>query len=67
VLLLVSGASRLPEMGRCLGEGVRGFKETLTGEVPRETATQSGSASSLPASVPAAPDPGGDDHGLHDC
>jgi sec-independent protein translocase protein TatA len=32
VLLLVFGAKRLPEMGRSLGSGMRGFKETLSGE-----------------------------------
>ena len=32
LLLLVFGARRLPEMGRSLGAGMRGFKESLTGE-----------------------------------
>jgi sec-independent protein translocase protein TatA len=32
LLLLVFGAKRLPEMGRSLGTGMRGFKESLTGE-----------------------------------
>jgi len=32
VLLLVFGAKRLPEMGRSLGEGLRGFKDSITGE-----------------------------------
>jgi sec-independent protein translocase protein TatA len=32
ILLLVFGAKRLPEMGRSLGAGVRGFKETISGE-----------------------------------
>jgi sec-independent protein translocase protein TatA len=31
VLLLVFGAKRLPEMGRSLGDGMRGFKESLSG------------------------------------
>ena len=35
VILLVFGAKRLPEMGRSLGEGMRGFKSSLTGEEPR--------------------------------
>jgi sec-independent protein translocase protein TatA len=62
ILLLVFGAKRLPEMGRSLGSGLRGFKETLstdstpapelmavapaTAVVPAEAAT---------AAVPAAP------------
>jgi sec-independent protein translocase protein TatA len=33
LLLLVFGAKRLPEMGRSLGSGMRGFKESLNGEV----------------------------------
>src|SRR5438067_2244732 len=32
VLLLVFGAKRLPEMGRSLGAGLRGFKESISGE-----------------------------------
>jgi sec-independent protein translocase protein TatA len=32
LLLLVFGAKRLPEMGRSLGAGLRGFKETISGE-----------------------------------
>jgi sec-independent protein translocase protein TatA len=32
ILLLVFGAKRLPEMGRSLGEGLRGFKSSVSGE-----------------------------------
>jgi len=32
LLLLVFGARRLPELGRSLGSGMRGFKDALTGE-----------------------------------
>jgi sec-independent protein translocase protein TatA len=32
LLLLVFGAKRLPEIGRSLGAGMRGFKDSLTGE-----------------------------------
>jgi sec-independent protein translocase protein TatA len=32
LLLLVFGAKRLPEMGRSLGDGMRGFKEAIGGE-----------------------------------
>jgi len=35
VLLLVFGAKRLPEMGRSLGEGMRGFKDSISGEHPQ--------------------------------
>jgi sec-independent protein translocase protein TatA len=45
VVLLVFGAKRLPEIGRSLGHGMRGFKDSLQGEVHQ---------SSLPA-PPLAP------------
>lgn len=32
LLLLVFGAKRLPEMGKSLGHGMRGFKDALSGE-----------------------------------
>ncbi len=32
VVLMVFGAKRLPEMGKGLGEGMRGFKHALSGE-----------------------------------
>ena len=32
VVLLLFGASRLPEAGRALGEGIRNFKKALSGE-----------------------------------
>ena len=35
LLLLVFGAKRLPEMGRSLGSGMRGFKDALGGEGAR--------------------------------
>ena len=31
IVLLVFGAKRLPEMGRSLGEGLRGFKDSVSG------------------------------------
>jgi sec-independent protein translocase protein TatA len=34
VLLLVFGAKRLPEMGKSMGEGLRGFKDSLSGDGP---------------------------------
>jgi sec-independent protein translocase protein TatA len=34
LLLLVFGAKRLPELGRSLGAGMRGFKESISGETP---------------------------------
>jgi len=37
MLLLVFGAKRLPEMGRSLGDGMRGFKDAISGEDARGT------------------------------
>lgn len=38
VVLLVFGAKRLPEMGRSLGSGMRGFKEAISGELTTDQA-----------------------------
>jgi sec-independent protein translocase protein TatA len=40
LLLLVFGAKRLPEMGKSLGTGLRGFKDSLTGDEPPRTLTE---------------------------
>ncbi len=32
VVLVVFGAKRIPEMGRSLGQGIRGFKKELRGK-----------------------------------
>jgi sec-independent protein translocase protein TatA len=34
LLLVVFGAKRLPEMGRSLGTGMRGFRDALSAESP---------------------------------
>ena len=49
LLLLVFGAKRLPEMGRSLGSGMRGFKDSLTGE---DAQPALGAEQQLPAAVP---------------
>ena len=36
LLLLVFGAKRLPDIGRSLGSGMRGFKDSLSGAVSPE-------------------------------
>ena len=33
LLLLVFGAKRLPELGKSLGSGLRGFKESISGDL----------------------------------
>jgi sec-independent protein translocase protein TatA len=49
LLLLVFGAKRLPEMGRSLGDGMRGFKDAIGGESPP--------VEQAPAPVQAVPTP----------
>ena len=59
ILLLVFGARRLPEIGRSLGEGMRGFKESITGNQPSSLtpAPPQAPAAPAPAPVVAAPAP----------
>jgi sec-independent protein translocase protein TatA len=54
LLLLVFGAKRLPEMGRSLGSGMRGFKESLSGESSQPTLAQAQPAAAKPPTVAAA-------------
>lgn len=46
MLLMVFGAKRLPELGRSLGSGMRGFKDSISGEasVPARIEEQSSPA-----------------------
>jgi sec-independent protein translocase protein TatA len=39
ILLLVFGAKRLPEMGKSLGHGLRGFKDAVSGDAPAAALT----------------------------
>jgi sec-independent protein translocase protein TatA len=55
LLLLVFGAKRLPEMGRSLGSGMRGFKDALSGEGGVSAAL--GAAPGTPVSAPVAAAP----------
>jgi sec-independent protein translocase protein TatA len=58
ILLLIFGAKRLPELGRSLGSGMRGFKETISGEGPTSAHVEQLSATSPePASPVAAAEP----------
>jgi sec-independent protein translocase protein TatA len=57
ILLLVFGAKRLPEMGRSLGSGMRGFKDSLDGgtaAVATSTATATATPASTATPAPAA-------------
>jgi len=61
LLLLVFGAKRLPEMGKSLGAGMRGFKDSLTGDSTQPTLTTRQSAGAAPAPPPplaSTPAPG---------
>jgi sec-independent protein translocase protein TatA len=64
LLLLVFGAKRLPEMGRSLGTGMRGFKESLSGEqmhtplaVHHEAAVAPATVASPVQAVPVVAEP----------
>jgi sec-independent protein translocase protein TatA len=50
VILLVFGAKRLPEIGRSLGEGLRGFKDSISGDSQQ-------SLTSAPVAAPPVPAP----------
>ena len=50
VVLMVFGAKRLPEMGKSMGQGLRGFKDSLQGHEPDEGLTPN---PMLTAAVPA--------------
>jgi TatA/E family protein of Tat protein translocase len=45
LLLLVFGAKRLPEMGKSMGEGLRGFKEAISTDGGVEARLSAGHAS----------------------
>jgi len=60
VLLLVFGAKRLPEMGRSLGEGLRGFKSAIGDEHPATAAIAVGPPA--PAAAQARVTPDEDEH-----
>jgi sec-independent protein translocase protein TatA len=54
LLLLVFGAKRLPEMGRSLGSGMRGFKDSLSGEHEHTSLVASAEQHAAPTATPAA-------------
>jgi sec-independent protein translocase protein TatA len=58
VAFLLFGAKRLPELGKGLGEGLKGFKEGIRGvtePAPPTTTTQQSAPAAPPASTPAEP------------
>lgn len=56
LLLLVFGAKRLPEMGRSLGDGMRGFKDALSGQGTAMPATQPTPQPTAQPTLAAAPE-----------
>ena len=56
VVLMLFGAKRLPEMGKGLGEGMRGFKQAISGEEPAAPAQISlAQVEPQPVAAPVAP------------
>ena len=53
IALLVFGPKRSPEIGRSLGHGLRGFKESVSGERPDGPA-ETHAASTEPLGLPAS-------------
>ena len=60
IALLIFGPKRLPLLGRSLGQGMREFKDSLTGDSAAEESDERPaltSASPAPAPAPAPPAP----------
>ena len=55
LLLLVFGAKRLPEIGRSLGEGLRGFKDSISGDSQQSLTSAPVAAPPVPAPATVAP------------
>jgi len=61
LLLLVFGARRLPEMGRSLGAGMRGFRDALSGDgggrsLASDPAQQDSDGAEIPSQAPGVGD-----------
>ena len=57
VVLLVFGAKRLPEIGRSLGEGMRGFKDSISGQHEHHSRRRRRRPAAPPVTPVAAPAP----------
>ena len=55
VLLVLFGAKRIPELGKGLGEGLRGFKEGLKGITDPPPAAPVAQQNTAPAPPPSSP------------
>ena len=52
VVLIVFGAKRLPDIGRSLGEGMRGFKDSIQSHTETHTSLSPATAVPVPVAVP---------------
>ena len=57
VLFVLFGAKRLPELGKGLGEGLKGFKEGIKGVTDPAPPTTQQSTQVPPPPPPASPEP----------
>jgi sec-independent protein translocase protein TatA len=55
VVLLVFGAKRLPEIGRSLGDGMRGFKDSLSAAPAQSASLEAAVATPVVPTPVAAP------------
>ena len=46
IVVVLFGANKLPQLGKGLGEGIRSFKKSFSGEDEEKPTSQSGSARS---------------------
>jgi sec-independent protein translocase protein TatA len=57
IVLLIVGPKKLPQMGRGLGQGMREFKEGITGESKDEAKPALSEARTMPESTPGSNEP----------
>jgi sec-independent protein translocase protein TatA len=55
IALLLFGGKRLPEIGRSLGEGLRGFKDSISGDSQHSLTSAPVAAPPVPAPATVAP------------
>ena len=55
IILLIFGPKRLPGLGKQLGQGMREFKESITGQSKDEEAEQRPELNAASASAPQSP------------
>ncbi len=48
IVVILFGANRLPQLGKGLGEGIRSFKKSFTGEEEEKPSSTAGTTSSDP-------------------